>query len=284
MSMLILVNLQVISQEKSSEPVKKSRKFYAGISYSYLNIDMKLNSLSNYSNWDGVSETKDFTKDQINEINSYVNRHNQVNNLNAEFGMNILDKPGSHWQIRGTVMGGIAKSELNLYNTSSESSEVKLNTSFSNPSFGIGFNFMYNFNSHWGLALNPFFMGILGTSKDIQDNINLDPVNFSVSRTDKFRTFYEHVSLLARYRVGRFAFEAGPGFYWINSWHKYTIERTNMSSGLQRIDETTSTAVPKSFFDGTVGAEWQIIDLLSVYAHAGIGSDLAVMTGIHFNF
>jgi hypothetical protein len=109
-------------------------------------------------------------------------------------------------------------------------------------------------------------------------------VNFSVTRKDNFRTFYEHISLLARYRIGKFAFEAGPGFYWINSYHKYTIERTNLSTGLLRTDEVTSNSVPRSFFDGTVGAEWQIIDLLTVYASAGIGSDLAIMTGIHFNF
>lgn len=282
---VILSTLRAISQEKPAEPSKKSHNFFAGISYSYMNMDLKLSSLSNYSNWDGVNpETKDFTEDQINEINSFIKRTNQVNNLDVEFGMKLLDKPGSHWQIMGKLMGGIASTDLNLYNKNSESSEVRSQSGFSKPSFGIGFNFVYNFNFHWGLSLNPFFVGTAGNAKQIEDNINQDPVNFSVSRSDKFRTFYEHISLLARYRVGNFAFEAGPGFYWMNSYHKYIIERTNLTTGLLRIDETTSNAIPKSFIDGTVGAEWQIIDLLTVYAHAGIGSDLVIMTGIHFNF
>ena len=283
-SIMILGALPGMSQDKSSEPVKKNRKFYAGISYSYMNMDLKLTSLSNYSNWDGVPETKDFTDDQIGEINSFIDRTNTVNSLNVEFGMTLLDKPDSRWQITGKLMAGIAATNLELYNKNSESKEASFSSGFSRPNFGVGFNFVYNFNQHWGLALNPLFMGTVGTSGTIVDPVNQDPVNFSVTRKDNYRTFYEHISLLARYRIGNFAFEAGPGFYWINSYHKYTIERTNLSTGLLRIDETTSNAIPKSFIDCTLGAEWQIIDPLTVYAHAGIGSDLAIMTGIHFNF
>ncbi|MCX6305444.1 MAG: hypothetical protein NT040_10790 [Bacteroidetes bacterium] len=281
----ILGALPAMSQDKPSEPAKRGSRFYAGISYAYMKVDMKLSSLSNYSDWDGMNpETRDFTDDQVKEINSFIDRENQVNNLAVEFGMKLLDKPGSAWQITGTLMGGIAMTDLNVYNKNSESSELHLKSNFSKPNFGIGFNIVYNFNLHWGLSLNPFFMGTAGASNSFEDNINPDPVNFSVSRTDKYRTFYEHISLLARYRVGNFGFGAGPGFYWINSWHKYTIERTNNTTGLLRIDEATTKAIPRYFIDGTVSAEWQIIDLLTVYAHAGIGMDLVIMTGIHFNF
>jgi len=124
---LILSTLSAVSQDKSSEPVKKNRKFYAGFSYSYLNISMKLTALSNYAVWDGIDlGTKVFTDDQIEEINSYVNRINKASNLNVEVGMKLYDKPGSHWQISGKLMGGIAMTELDVYNKNSESSEINL--------------------------------------------------------------------------------------------------------------------------------------------------------------
>jgi hypothetical protein len=46
---------------------------------------------------------------------------------------------------------------------------------------------VYNFNPRWGLVLNPFFVGTIGTATNIEDNVNVKPINFTESRRDKYK-------------------------------------------------------------------------------------------------
>lgn len=152
----VLFCLHGLAQEKTTEPSKAGKKFFAGISYSYMNIDTKLRALSLHSVWDGQDlGTDELTEDEVSLINSIATRTNRMNDLSLHIGMKILDKPGSKWIIEGTLMAGLARFSSNVYNTETGVQEYLFNSGFSKPTFGISFEVGYRFTSHWGISLKP---------------------------------------------------------------------------------------------------------------------------------
>jgi hypothetical protein len=77
---------------------------------------------------------------------------------------------------------------------------------------------------------------------------------------------------------------AGPGFYYLWSKHKYTRTYTNINDGQVITEEATYVLIPRSFIDGNVAVSWKIIPQLTLQAHAGIGKDIMVDGGLHYNF
>ena len=283
--MIALWGIIAYSQDNTADPPKSGKKFYAGVSYAYISTDTKLYGLSLHSVWyDQDLGTIDLTDDQIDTLNSFTDRSVGINCLNLEAGMWLLDDSGSKWKINGTVMFGISRSNTEIYNNEKDTLEYAYESPMAKPCFGIGFNFAYAFSKHWGISLRPFFEGTMGKMTDITDNINPTPQNFTSSGEDMYRSFYQRMSVMADFTAGHFTFSAGPGFYWISSYHKYRIERTNLNSGELLADEITSRTVNRSFIDGSLAVEWKITEPLTIYALAGIGKDLVVNTGIHVNF
>jgi hypothetical protein len=277
--------IQASSQEQNTQSGTSGEKFFIGISYSYMSLDMKLTELSLHSEWYGQDlGTSELSPEEIDEINAFAERTTTVNTICVEAGMPLLNKPGSKWHIDGTLILGIAQAARTTYNNNSETEEFTSNSGFSKSCFGLGFNLAYQFNPKWGLALKPFFTTTMGTATEITDKLNQEPENFTQTLEDKYNTYYERISLLGSFSTGKISLYAGPGFYWINSNHEYTIEQTNMSNGNIIREEVNSKSLARSFIDGNIAIEWRIISPLKFYAHAGIGNDIFVNTGIHYNF
>ena len=282
---MTILFIQAWSQNQNTDPLTSGEKFFIGLSYSYMSLDMKLRDLSLHSVWAGQDlGTRDLSSEEVDEINDFAERTTTVNTICVEVGMPLLNKPDSKWRIDGTLILGIAQTEKRTYNKNSETEEYSSNSGFSKPYFGLGFNIAYQFNPKWGLALRPIFTATMGNTSEITDNINLVPENFTQTAEDKYSTYYERISLLGKFTAGNFNLYAGPGFYWINSNHEYTIEQTNMSNGDIIREEVNSKSVARSFIDGNIAVEWRIIKQLTYYAHAGIGNDIFVNTGIHYKF
>jgi hypothetical protein len=283
--LVMMTALSARSQVTASEPVKTGDRFFVGVSYTYMSLDMELNALSLHSVWYGEDlGTTDLTADEIDEINAAVDRSTSINNINIEAGMAFINKPGAKWHFNGKLCLGIAGSKIEVQNNSTDTLEYSYDSGLSKPAFSLGLDVGYAFNDHWALSLRPMFMGTMGKNSDITDNINPEPVNVTQTTDDKYYTYYEHASLTADYTAGHFTVSVGPGFYWVNSKHIYSINRVNDLNGDTMNDEITRKMIAKSFIDGSVAVEWKIIEALTFYAVAGIGPDLMINTGIHYNF
>jgi hypothetical protein len=282
---VILLCFNARSQEKKDFETKNGKRYFVGLSYTYLNVDLKLAALSLHSYWYGEDlGTHVLTDAEINEINDVIDRNMKINNVNLEAGMAFLDNPDSKWHFNGKLFFGLAGSESETQNTATDSLEYSFDTRFTKPCTGLGFDVGYSFDQHWGLSIRPMIMGTIGKITHIIDNVNITPVNVTETREDQYFSLYEHMSLTADFTAGHFTISAGPGFYWINSRHKYTINRVNDLNGDIMIDDITSKTITRTFIDGSIAVEWRVIEPLTVYASAGISNDLLINTGIHFNF
>lgn len=291
MKKLLLITLVMITalfaraQVNDTNPATTGNRFFLGASYSYMALGQELNALTLHSVWYGEDMgTHELTSDEIDEVNSAIDRKTSIHNINLEAGMSFIRKPATKWSLDGKICLGIAKSISDVENNTTDTLEFSYNSSLVNPAVGIGFVLGYHFNDRWSLSLRPLFMGTMGKNTDITDNLNPEPVNVTQTSEDKYYTYYEHACLTVDYTTGPLTISAGPGFYWVNSKHIYSIYRVNDLNGDTMNDEITSRTIAKSFLDGSVALEWKIIEPLSFYALAGIGTDFFVNTGVHFNF
>ncbi|MEI6434667.1 MAG: hypothetical protein WCP32_07475 [Bacteroidota bacterium] len=284
----ILLCLSGFAQDVVKEPAKtaaKIKRFFVGVSYSYMSVDMKLAALSLHSVWYGNDlGTNEASDDEINQINDVVDRNSRINAICVQAGMSILDKPNIKWKLKGSLMLGIAENLTTVSNNSSGIKEYSFNSGFSKPCAGLGLDLGYQFNLHWGISLRPFALGTMGNSNTIVDKANSDPVNFDVLREDKYRSLYGRVSLFVTFTAGSVTVFAGPGFYRIWSHHIYKRELSQHDPGELITEEITTTIVPRNFIDGNLGASWRIIAPITLYAQAGFAGDFILNTGIHFNF
>lgn len=273
------------AQDNQVEKSAKNRRFFAGAAYSYLSIDMKLKSMSLHSVWYGSDlGTRDLERAEVDNINEYVTRNSDVNALTIEAGMHFIDKPEIPWKFSGTLLLGIAQNHTTVTNNVTGVQEYSFNSDFSKPCLGLGINFGYQFNKHWGLFLRPYLVGTMGTITNVNDQINPDPVNFTSMKEDQFTTLYLRSSLLASYQAGPVTIMAGPGFYYLWAKHNYSRVYANINDGQTITEEATYVLIPQSFLDGSLALTWRIIDPLTLYAHVGIGKDFMLDGGIQFNF
>lgn len=281
----ILLFYTVAAQEPTGDQSLKTGRFFVGASYSFITINMKLSSLSLQSVWYGSDlGTRGLESGEIDTINDHVNRHSDVNALTLEAGMHIIDKPDIPWKLSATLLAGIAQNLTTVDNKETGVQEYSFNSGFSKPCLGLGISFGYQFNKHWGVYLRPYVVGTMGTTKDIDDQINPDPISFTSAKEDKFATLYVRTSLLASYQAGPVTIMAGPGFYYIWSKHTYSRNYTNINDGQTITEKAIFVLVPRSWIDGNLAVSWKIIPQLTLQLHAGIGKDIIADGGILFNF
>jgi len=281
----IILCISVYSQDDKDDPAKNGNRFFVGFSYSYLSIDMKLSALSLHSEWYGTDMgTHELTDEELDDVNSNVDRNTRVNYLNIVAGMSFIKNPGSKWHANGNVYLGIAGTRAEVQNTGTDSLEYTFGSDFSKPCLGLGFDAGYRFDDHWGLSVMPRVFGSISKTDEINDMVNPDPINFTSTKEDKNQIIYFRCDLLASYTTGPVTLYLGPGFYYSWSKHEYSREYIHVETGDVLIEKVNSTIVPRTFIDGSLAMEWKIIEAFTFNAHAGISRDLSLDAGIHFNF
>ena len=284
-TLIISTGLMGYAQETGQEKVKNEPRFFIGISYSYLTADLKLDRLSNHSVWYGKDfGTYDFTREELDVVDSVIDRNNQVNNVNLETTMVLYGRPDSKWRATATLLLGLARSYTTIHNNVTGTDEYTYDSKFQKPCVGIGMDVSYALDPRWGISLRPFFICTFGEAATITDNINPVPDGFLQTTSDTYSSFYQRVSLMATYTTGDLVLAAGPGFYWLLSNHEYTIRRVYQSNGDLLIDEINSRGVNRSFLDGTVSIRWHVTGRVNLYALAGIGADIVINGGVTLGF
>lgn len=273
------------AQEPAAASAPAGKKFFIGISYSYMSVDMKLSHLSLSSEWYGQDlGTDELSDERIDEINDYVSRETSVNAIGLELGMKMIDKPDVNWKLRGTLLLALAQNQTKITNDLTGVQEYKFNSGLSKPFGGLGFDFGYQFSKHWGLYLRPMVVGTFGTTTTIDDRVNDEMYNFNSYREDNFWTVYLRGSLFASYTAGPVTLFAGPGFYRLWSQHEYIREYTHIETGDVIREKAVSDIVPVSWIDASLGFSWQIVDRINFHGHAGFGGDLMIDAGINYGF
>jgi len=279
----ILIVPQLRAQEQKTEP--KSEKFHAGLDYSYLQTNLKLVYMTKQSLWNDMDfGVNKLTKGQIDTLNSVYKYSRNFNCLSIEFGMILLNKPGGKWFIDGKITIGLAETNYNMVNSNSNESAMKINSGFSMPSVGLAFTFRYNFNTHWGLVLSPFFAYSFGTVKHIEDNTYPPIEYFTETRQNKYQYLYSRVGIMASYTLKGFSVSAGPGFYLLYNTNEYRIKRISPTESDIFEMIIHSRLISKSFIDAEISLDWRVIPLLTVSIKGTIGNDLIIHPSIRFNF
>lgn len=273
------------AQESEGNSLKLEKRFQIGLSYAYMNLDMKVHAMSISSIWQGVDfGTNELTDEEIDEINSFAERSVTLNGIMLEAGMTLFGNKGSKWNADGVLMLGMAKSYTQTHNQNTDTNELTLKSKFTEPCFGIGFNVAHRFNPKWGLLIKPLVVITFGKSDEIEDNMYPYVDNHSEVREDEFTTIYECINIQATFTAGDFRISAGPGFYYAHSYHNYRVERTNNSTGDILLDKIETRLVPRSFIDGVATIEWTILDPLSLNVSVGVGKDIAARAGLNYRF
>lgn len=281
----IFLCIGAYSQDSKDDPAKTGKRFFAGISYSYMSIDMKLSDLTLSSEWYGSDlGSIELTDDEIDDLNGFTDRTTTINAVTLLAGMALLNKPESDWKMNGTLFLGIAQNLTDVENNLTGIREYSFNSGFSKPLLGIGFDVDYKLTDHWGLSLRPYAIGSMGNTTDVEDLINPDPINFRAEKEDKYQTLYLRGSLFAAYTAGPVTLYAGPGLYYCWSKHAYRRQYTSTETGKSIIEKNTSVTVPENFIDGSIAVFWKIIEPLTLYVHAGVGQDVMIDAGVHYSF
>ena len=284
-ALMLPLGFSSFAQEKRGEQITKDRRFFVGATYSFMSLDMKLTSLTLHSVWygsDAGTEVK--TKEQIEEINSFVDRHSRINAVCIQLGMNFINNPDVKWKLKGSLFGGLADNLTTVTNTKNSVKEYSFNSGLSKPCLGLEFDFGYQFTPAWGLFLKPIITGTMGKSNSIKDLVNPDLLNYTVSRENKYRALYGKISVLASFTVKKFSVFAGPGFYRIWSHHEYKRVYAQNEEWESITEEITTNIVSRNFVDGNVAVAWRITKQFTLNALCGIGNDININASLYYNF
>lgn len=283
--LFMLMFLFARAQHAENGPEKKQQRFQIGVSYVFMDLDMKVHDMSISSVWQDVDfGTDELTDEEIDEINSIIDRTNTLNGLMLEAGMTLFQNPGSTWIVDGSLMLGIGNSRTKTFNNHTDTSEMVVRSNFSEPCLGLGFSIIHQFNTHWGMLIRPMAVVTFGSSDEIEDNMYPYVANFTETRDDKFVTFYERVNLMASYTAGKFKIALGPGLYFAQSHHNYKVERINNTNGDVLLDEISTDLVPRSFIDGVAAVEWNFAAPFTLNIFVGAGRDITARAGLYYKF
>jgi hypothetical protein len=280
-----MLGMLLVSGQETGTPPAKTGKFHLAVNYSYLNTDLTLRDMSLHSIWNehdyGVQDLDQEDVDQVNAITTFNKR---FSGIGIEAGVTLLNKPGSPWRIDGSIIGGLMKVTSQTRNNNVDTMVLKVSSGMNNPVIGLKFRFDYAFNTRWGVSLAPYFIYSWGHPSDIDDRMNARVVFFNETRKYAYDYLYARITPLAFYNLKHVRISAGPGFYYMYLSTEYQLKRIDPNSGASFDEFINSRLTGKYFIDGSLAAEWRIINGLALNAFVGIGSNIICHAGIVYTF
>lgn len=284
LTLIFLLTITLLySQEQKTEP--KSKKFHVGLGYAYTNADLTLTQMTHESRI-GEMQLEPFTlsKADIDDLNSFMNWNEKTQNLCIVFGMFLLNKPDHKWQVDANVFIGLTRLHYQVQDTRNDTLSLTSTSSLQKPTIGIEFLVKYAFDKHWNILLEPYFIYSWGNMTSIKDKLNTTLDYLCETREHDFQYIYSRINVMASYTFKRVSFSAGPGVYFLYFTNKYTITRTNQSTGAVSEDRTSSKLHSKFPVDGVVNVTWKIMDPLTIRVQCALGTDFLIQSGLFFNF
>lgn len=281
---LIPFCINVKSQVLNPDTLETGKKFFIGLSYSYLDVDMKLLSMTKSSIWNNQDlGTKEVSQEDIDTINSYMDYNEKINNIGLSAGMVLLNKTASKWYIDGRIFIGMVYRKNTLRNRDKESQNNDIRSEHYTPSFGLGFDFKYFIADHWGvdLSLNSLFSS--GKNTKIDENIYPAVAFMEENKENRFLMSYSASKLMGIYTAGNLTIEAGPGFYFFHNRNEYNIVRESAVNSANYEDTIETTLRSDMFIMGCLQVSWKAADHFLINAGAGISKDITINAGIFYS-
>lgn len=273
----------VWAQDAKVEPDTDRAKFFVGISYSYLDVDMKLLAMTKSSVWNNQDlGTKEVSREDIDTINSYMDYNERINNAGLSAGMVLLNKPAGNWYIDGRIFVGAVYRKNILRNRDNESQDNEIQSIHYSPSFGIGFNFKYFIADRWGVALSTNSLFSSGKNNKIDENIYPVIAFMEENKENRFLMSYSAAKLMGSYDLGKVTIEAGPGFYYFYNSNKYHITRQRAVNNANYEDTIETTLQSEMFMNGYLQLSWRASDHFLINAGTGISKDFSVSATIYY--
>jgi len=284
---LVLILLFVITllhaQEQKTQP--RPKKFHAGLAYAFTGADLTLTCMTHESRiGDMALDPFTLTDEDIDDLNSFMTWNEKTQSLGVVFGMFLLNKPDHKWRLDANIFFGLSGMKYQVRDTRNDTLYLTSTSSLKKPTAGLEFQVSYALDKHWSLVLEPYFIYSWGKLTSIDDKLNAKLDNFTESRQHNFQYFYSRMNVMATYHFKSVAISAGPGVYFLYFCNKYTITRTNRSTGSVTEDMTESRLHSKFPVDGVVDMTWRFIDPLTFRVQCAFGSDFLVQPGLYFNF
>ena len=277
---IMLMTVLATGQDQE-KPSTGPGRFHIGIHYSYLNAHMRLLSMTKHSVWAGEDlGTRDLSAEDIDTINTYMDYREKLNNLSLEAGMVLLNKPEGNWYIDGVLQLGFMQRTNDVTNTDHDSAHMVITSEHGSPSIGLGFNFRYLFNDQWALNLGLNSMFTFSKADEIADEIFPVITFMEEARENHFRSSYSSMDLMASYKIKDFTVAAGPGFYFLHTWNRYHIIRTDVEDGSEYEDSIETTLRTAMFLNGSIRLDWRISPHFLVTAGGGFGKDISANAGL----
>lgn len=283
--MLAILTAFVSVSAQNPETGNKSsgKKFYFGLSYSYLKTDLVLLSMTKESVWAGDDfGVLEVDQEEIDNLNSFVEFSDQFDEGILTAGMALLDKPGNPLNIKGMVTLGFGKRQHSVFNTNTDETEMKYNSKIHSPSVGVSFDFHYKLTDHWMIGLQASTLYLFGKTDNVDDNIYPVVGSMEEERENTFDLSYSRFNLLGSYVLNDFTFSMGPGFYLLYNWNKYEIIRTSQATGQTFEDTIKSKLRNTNFINGTARIDWRASEHFLINAAAGISKDITATAGIFY--
>ena len=282
---LIFISSIALLHAQEQKTDRKPKKFHIGLSYVYINADLELCDMTHESKI-GEAELDPFnlSEEDLDDLNSFMKWNNQTQSLCLSFGMFLLNKTDSRWQIDANLIFGLSKMRYLVRDTRNDTAEQISKTGFCKPTVGVEFKVKYAFNNLLGILVEPCFIYSWGELTPTKDRLNAGLENFTISREHDFHYIYSRINVMASYTHKRFSFSIGPGLYYLFFTNRYKLVRTNQLSGSTTEDLTTSQLHSKFPLDGVLDVTWRMMDPLTFHVECAIGSDVRIQSGIFFNF
>lgn len=280
---LIPLCINVKSQVLNPDTSKTGKKFFIGLSYSYLDVDMKLLSMTKSSVWNNQDlGTKEVSPEDIDTINSYMDYNERINSIGLLAGIVMLNKTNSPWYVDGRIFIGMVYRKNTIRNRDSEIQNNEIQSEHYSPSFGMEFNFKYFITDRWGVALLLNSLYSSGKNSKIDENIYPVVEFMNENKGNRFLMSYSSSKLMGIYNAGDLTIEAGPGFYYFHNRNEYHIVRENTVNGANYEDTIETTLRSDMFIMGCLQVSWKAADHFLINAGAGISKDITINAGIFY--
>jgi hypothetical protein len=186
------------------------------------------------------------------------------------FGMNMIDKPESRWDLRGEAMLGYLLHKCDEVVRSSGFTLLEVKNDGRVNLFGsLAFDLKYK-TGKWRVAVNPVFTAGVAHSGHVSYNY-LPEGSYDTHYDIRSTIYYPKVNLTGGYSFGKVCVYAGAGFG--AYYNKQKLEITKSTEIQTFGDEIQADFRGASNINAIVGFDWLFADkfLWKVKSEAGIG-------------
>lgn len=254
-----------------NNPDQGKNKFYGGVAFCYFGANSDLSDYSSSYNIDHqVFGQNDLPEDEITQFNNDVRSSQTWMAPSLVFGMNLINRPGSRWALKGeAILGYLFHQHDEVVRSSGVTLLEVKNDGRVNLTGSLALALKYK-TGKWHVALNPVITAGVTHSAHVSYNY-LPEGSYDTHYDIRSSIYYPKVNLSGGYSFGKVCVYAGAGFG--AYFNKQKLEITKSTEIQTFGDDIKADFKGKSNINAIVGFDWLFAEkfLWEVKSEAGIG-------------